>query len=694
MTSRIKLLPEHLINRIAAGEVVERPASVLKELLENSLDAGATRIDVDIEGGGKKLIRVADNGHGLNKEELFLCLERHATSKLSADSDLFDINTLGFRGEALPSIASVSKMTVTSQPENEPGHRLKVAGGKILDLSPAATNQGTVVEVRDLFYNVPARRKFLKTDATETAHLIEVTQRYALSRPNLRLRLRDGAREVIGVDEHNDTAARAMKILGREVAASLKLFRMEREDLKIEGYVTGPETSRTNQGLFVFVLGRPVRDKLLNKAIIQGYGRTLPHGRFPSGVIFIDLDPSKVDVNVHPAKTEVRFRDPGLIFDTLSKAVSGTIDVSPLAEKPYLGESDEITRSAQGIERPFPGETDPGHFSLGERPGRKLPAKGDKDEGRLSNERDGRDKGFYLPHFSMGRAPKGPKLDLAGPPPTPPWMVDESGPDSPHSPNANDTVTGVATGGNPETVADTVTGFAPETSPEAALASRSVQGSQSPLATNGVKAVAGYHDPTEGAIVVGQLHQSYILAQGPGVLYVIDQHAAHERILFNSLKNALRENGVPSQGLLLPQTVEMGPQESIAVERLLKPLRHLGFQIEPFGERVWSLRGIPNMMTPKEATDAFLEIIASAKKRLRDLDGAGLDKTVEELSDTWLYGLACRAAVKAGDRLSYKEMVSLIDSLAKLGSGGYCPHGRPSTLVFTIADFEKRFGRT
>ncbi|MDR2367134.1 MAG: DNA mismatch repair endonuclease MutL [Deltaproteobacteria bacterium] len=624
MTSRIKLLPENLINRIAAGEVVERPASVLKELLENSLDAGATRIEVDIEAGGKRLIRVSDNGHGLNREELFLCLERHATSKLAPDSDLFAIGTLGFRGEAMPSIASVSRMTVTSQEENQPGHRLTVEGGKILDLSPAATNQGTVVEVRDLFFNVPARRKFLKTEATETAHLIEVTQRYALSRPNLRLRLRDTGREVLSVDEHNDMSARAMKVLGREVASSLRRFGLERDDLKIEGYLSGPEASRANPGLFVFVSGRPVRDKLLNRAIVQGYGRSLPHGRFPSGVVFIDLDPARVDVNVHPAKTEVRFREPGQIFDALAKAVSGAIDVSPLAEPPSPGPGPsagrEIAVSDLRLPRAGPGERDLG-----------------------------------LTRFSMGRAPKGgPRLNLTGPPTTPPWMVGETGP----------------------SVAS------PEPKP-------------APVATaRGAGAPEVGTEPGENAIPLAQLHDSYILAQGPLALYVIDQHAAHERILFNSMKQSLSDRGLPSQKLLLPETIELSPQESLAVEKLLKPLQRLGFMPEPFGERAWTLRGIPAKLGLKEAKDAFLEVIASAKNRLRDLDGAGLERVVEELSDGWLYGLACKAAVKAGDRLSHEEMGHLIKSLAKLGAGGYCPHGRPTTIVLKLSDLEARFGRT
>jgi DNA mismatch repair protein MutL len=719
MASRIKLLPENLINRIAAGEVVERPASILKELLENSLDADATRIEVDIESGGKKLIRVADNGCGLNREELFLCLERHATSKLSAESDLFSINTLGFRGEALPSIASVSRMIITSQPENEPGHRLKVEGGRIVDLSPAPTNQGTIIEVKDIFFNVPARRKFLKTEATETAHLIEVAQRYALSRPNLRLRFKDADKEILSVDEHNDLSSRALKILGREVASSLRPIKAEKEDLKIEGYLAGPETARTNSNLFVFVLGRPVRDKLLNRAIIQGYGRTLTQGRYPAGVIFIELDPARVDVNVHPAKTEVRFREPGIIFDTLSKAITMAVDVSPVAFQ-GLNNSKQSPWSAPSVgtsskSNPpisihlFPSPPGSNHSDglgeeIGDAPKPTLLADDElqcnqlsldiprskigldhlsREPKRIKNQNEGwesrrlfgppttteqdeeREKRWLGPYFSMGRPSKGQKDELALPRPSPPWMVGGDGSKIEKSdPGSQDTTSE----GRPETE---------ETSEhDQSVLSPYLEGSLSTIRP------------------LAQLHRSYILAQGPRALYIIDQHAAHERILFNSMKETLKKNGLPSQSLLLPETLELGPQEIIATERLLDHLKRLGFQLEPFGGSTWTLRGIPSLLDLKGAKEALIEILAAAKKNLRELDGAGLTTIIENLSGSWLYSLACRAAIKAGQQLAMEEMESLLHSLAEFGSGGFCPHGRPSAIVLSLDELEKRFGRS
>ncbi|MDR1110390.1 MAG: DNA mismatch repair endonuclease MutL [Deltaproteobacteria bacterium] len=652
MTSRIKLLPENLINRIAAGEVVERPASILKELVENSLDAGATRIEIDIEGGGKKLIRVTDNGCGLNKEELFLCLERHATSKLTDESDLFSIATLGFRGEALPSIASVAKMTITSQAGQGDGHRLKVEGGRIMDLAPAPTNQGTVIEVRDLFFNVPARRKFLKTEATETAHLVEMAQKYALSRPGLRLRLIDGGREVLSVDEHNDMAARILKILGRDVASSLASFQMEDGDLKISGYLGAPTTAaRTNSSLFVFVLGRPVRDRLLNKAVLQGYGRTIAPGRWPAGLIFIELDPERVDVNVHPAKTEVRFREPGQVFDSLLKAVTRAIDVSPIA-----------TAAGQAPARPGPSGVDddlPNYRSLDppSSPNRLFgPATGQASPSNLGRlfdapEPRGDGKRWQGPYFSMGQPQKG-KASVPQPPlPAPPWMAGGQASEDQGLPGHEEPRAGPPMGG---------------------------PGPAGDLA--GIRPLA-------------QLHRSYILAEGPTALYIIDQHAAHERVIFNSLKKTLKMSGLPSQGLLLTQTMEFGPQEALAAQALGEPLARLGFRLEPFGGSSWTLRGIPSLLDPHGASEALAEILQAAKRRLRDLDGAGLESVVEELSGSWLYSLACRAAIKAGQPMEREEMESLIAALAETEAGGFCPHGRPSTIALSLKELQKRFGR-
>ncbi|MDR1658195.1 MAG: DNA mismatch repair endonuclease MutL [Deltaproteobacteria bacterium] len=645
MASRIKLLPENLINQIAAGEVVERPASVLKELVENSLDAGASRVEIDIEDGGRRLVRVEDNGCGLNKEELFLCLERHATSKLDAQSDLMSIGTLGFRGEALPSIASVSKMSITSSNATGEGHRLRIEGGKIIDLTPAAANQGTVIEVRDLFFNVPARRKFLKTPATETAHLTEIAQRYALSRTDLRLVFRDGGKETVKVDEKNDMASRILKILGQEAAGDLREFEQVNGDLKIKGWLAGPQlTARTGSSLFLFVLGRPVRDRLLFKAVTQGYGRTLPQGRWPQGVLLVDLDPARVDVNVHPAKTEVRFREPGVIFDLIAKAVTGIIDVSPLAPaaSPITDEVEDLSEKSFrdiGGREPFPSfpvgagpvSRTAGAIRAVARPGESDPKK-------------------FLAPFSMGKPSAHPQSKPPERDRLPPWMREDLA-----TPQLNE----------------------PAAEPLAAT------GSPDPAP-----------EELDSIYPLAQLHRSYILAQGPKGLYIIDQHAAHERILFNRLRSEMKKSGLPSQGLLFPLTIDLTPHEALAAAKLTDPLAHLGFHLEPFGGQTWAIRGLPPSLGTIEAKEALLEMLASAKSRLKHLEGAGLEMMLDDLSGSWLFSIACRAAVKAGDPLTIPEMESLIKDLSETDVGGYCPHGRPTVLTITLADLGRRFGRT
>ncbi|MDR1488053.1 MAG: DNA mismatch repair endonuclease MutL [Deltaproteobacteria bacterium] len=653
MISRIKLLPDHLINRIAAGEVVERPSSILKELAENSLDAGANRLEIDIADGGKKLVRISDNGSGLSREELFLCLERHATSKLDETSDLSSILTLGFRGEALSSIASVSKLSITSSTGESEGHKIRVEGGRVIDLSPAPANKGTIVEVRDLFYNVPARRKFLKSQATETAHLVEVAQRYALSRTDLRLKLSDEQKEIVNVDEKSDMTSRILKIFGRDVASGLIPFVKETDDLRIRGWLADPQAAtRLNSSLFLYVLARPVRDRLLTRAVIQGYGHALPQGRWPAGVIFIDLDPSKVDVNVHPAKTEVRFLNPSEIFDVISQSVKEAIDVSPL------------------------------NINF-----RSLP----KGDAAQTNAPDGNRNSYINLSFSMGKPAKQPLYSQSQPQsqpplPPPPWLNE----------NENASLINQFTGSGSEEIKQQAPAGdsappSPAASPlQAQSASGSASASSSESAPGSDKASCELMAQSR---LIAQLLDSYILVQGPLGLYIIDQHAAHERVLFNYLKKNLIKSGLASQGLLYPQTMELGPHEAIAAERLAKPLEHLGFQLEPFGGATWALRGIPSLLKPNVAKDALLEMLSSAKSRLRTLEGAGLELMLSELSESWLYSIACRAAVKAGDKMEDQEMESLIKDLSQTDAGGYCPHGRPSTILITTTELEQRFKR-
>ncbi|MDR2353839.1 MAG: DNA mismatch repair endonuclease MutL [Deltaproteobacteria bacterium] len=673
MTSRIKLLPENLINRIAAGEVVERPASILKELIENSLDAGATRVEIETINGGKSLLRVTDNGCGMNKEELFLCLERHATSKLSLDSDLVEIHTLGFRGEALPSIASVSRISITSSPgETGEGHRISIAGGKILGLAPHPANQGTSVEVTDIFFNVPARRKFLKTNATEDAHLLDIAGRYALSRADLSIKLISDGRIVLQAEAQNDYFARVAKILGKTVLDFLVPFHSEAPHLKLRGYVARPpETRRTNANIYIFVSKRPVRDRLLTRALTQGFGRALPQGRYPVGILFVDIEPSFVDVNVHPAKTEVRFRDPGKVFAAVEKTIFQAVTQTPFGENHPTPFSEEDLLQVS--------DTPADHFSdtpaepLSEMPSSSLP---DSLPDTLPPETNSRPVSPILKGSVIVGAKPTDSLNHKAPLPqdtlraksqnTPNFSLE-----SPFEPGELDY--GI-----------------PNISPDEPL-QENLEPLEQPEKTNSLP----LRESQESTLKpLAQLKLTYILAEGPDGLYIIDQHAAHERIIFNRLNEELKTHGLPCLRPLFPDTLELTPYEIVALDKLSKPLKHLGFILEPFGESTYVLKGVPSLLDQTLALEALREILDSAQANIKFLDGAGFLGTLTEISESWLHSIACRAAVKAGHPLNFEEMEYLLKDMAEAISGGFCPHGRPSVIKLTLTELERKFGRS
>lgn len=689
-TRRIKLLPDDLINRIAAGEVVERPSAVLKELVENSLDAGADRIDIEILTGGKKLIRVRDNGRGMDQDDLFLSLERHATSKIEKDADLMNIATLGFRGEALPSIASVSKMTVTSATGNGPGHVVTVYGGRLGPMAEAPANQGTTVEVADLFYNVPARRKFLKSDDTESAHLLDVAQAYALSRQGLRLTFRDKGREVLAVESRHDFKTRVFRVLGRRAAESLLPFQYQGEGLSLTGWVGGPESFvRSPANIFIYVLGRPVKDRLLNRALANGYGRLLSPGQWPTAVVFIDLDPGEVDVNVHPAKAEVRFRRPQLVFSALGSAVSGVIGRGPV---PAAELRDPVPAFEGRPSVPADAPTLPG---LEDRPAIRPEDFLSPDPQPVTEPQQG-------PYSAVGLCSR--TLSSENRPLTspifsePPWMVEEGA-------------------GQPgEIDLPTSTAFEAKSAaavPEAGSDPAEVPGaipSEEGLPTAPVsvfqpdRVVADFlARPSAGVQItqadlaelrpLSQLYQSYILAQGAKGLYIIDQHAAHERILYNQLKATLDREGLAGQALLFPDTTDLPPEQSLAAERLQPHLERLGFDLQPFGDRTFILKSAPAILGERDPWPPLLEILGTVHGRFKAMEGAGLTEALDALAGSWLYSLACRAAIKAGDKMSLEAMERLLADMAVTPHGAFCPHGRPAIQLIERYTIEKRFDR-
>jgi DNA mismatch repair protein MutL len=592
----VRQLSEATVNRIAAGEVVERPASVVKELVENALDAGATRIEVATDGGGRRLIRVIDDGDGMTRDDLMLAVERHATSKLDGD-DLLAINTLGFRGEALPSIGAVGRLDITTRHRSEPhGWMLGVEGGVKSEVKPAALTQGTRVELRDLFYATPARLKFLKTDRSEAEAVRDVVRRLAMSRPDVAFTLTGEERAPVtwaaALPGAAGRLARLADVLSAEFRANAVEIRAGREGLMVEGFAALPTFTRANTlGQYLFVNGRPVRDKLLIGAVRGAYADYLPRDRHPVVALFVALDPREVDVNVHPAKTEVRFRDPGLVRSLL---------VSALKEA--------LTRDGQRA------------------------------------------------------ATTGGSATIAAfrPPPQ------RAGWDWRRSP-ARPVLRGVA-------------GFA-----EAAQAAFEVGGPMADARADIVEPAADLLDRPLGA-ARAQIHETYIVAQTRDGLVVVDQHAAHERLVYERMKSAIERSGVARQILLIPEIVELDETD---VERLLaraEELARFGLVIEPFGPGAIAVRETPSMLGEIDA-QALTRDLA---EHMAEWDEAlPLERRLLHVSAT----MACHGSVRAGRRLKPEEMNALLREMEATPNSGQCNHGRPTYVELKLADIERLFGR-
>ena len=606
----IRLLSENLINRIAAGEVVERPSAVLKELLENSLDAGATRIEVEAVAGGRKLVSVIDNGSGMSPDDLLLAVERHATSKLTEETDLMNIATLGFRGEALPSIGAVSRMSVISAPERDgKGRKLQLSGGRLVNVEDAARDQGTTVEVRDLFFNVPARRKFLKTIQTEAAHLLETIQRYVLGRTDLRLVYRHNGQELLSVNPQESEQTRLARVLGRDTARNMFPFQDESGPLTLSGFLGTPETERSRTGgLYLYVLGRPVSDRLLTRAVMESYKGRLSPGKYPTGVIKIELDPQMVDVNVHPAKAEVRFRQPHDVFNAvtaiLTRALSENLRPAPTQARPWSP--------------PPPPDRRTDYYSRQDRIPME-PESGVAESLTWESPARGYQPPDHRPYTEFER------------PPT--WRDEMPG------------------------------GYVEPRAPE--------------IRTDENQA---------GLRPIGQLFKSYILAQGESGLFVIDQHAAHERVLFEKFKKGMAEGGLPSQSLLLPETIEITPIQSDKLQTALPDLARMGFDLSPFGGSTFVLRAIPSILDSPQALKALDEIIDG-------LMGGSGRSAIEDFESFLCQSLACHAAIKAGEEITLPEMSQLIADLNRTEVPTNCPHGRPLIFSLDRREIEKRFKR-
>ncbi len=588
----IRILPEILSNQIAAGEVVERPAAVVKELVENSLDAGATRIEIDIQNGGKSLIRVSDNGRGMSRDDALLSIERYATSKIHTTDDLFAISTMGFRGEALPSIASVSKMTLVTKNSASPvATRIDIAGGKLVNVADAGAPEGTMVEIRQLFYNTPARRKFLKAVSTENSHVADTIQGIALGHPLIQFALSTGGQLQRNYAASEDSFSRAVHVLGKEVRRKLYPVSHAGEGLSIEGFVSHPSVTRsTGSRIYLYANRRLIRDRGLVSAVFKGYaGRIMKH-RFPHVVLFVETDPDQVDVNVHPTKREVKFADPSRIYQALSEAVSTALASAEKTDRRYTVVPDE-KKSGNDFR--------PGHT-------------------------------IQKP-FSSGVHSSGVQMIPAPWEPVPPDPL--------------------------------------ETEPVAA-----------PLETT-VKTVA-----LGNCHVIGQVMGSYIVAENPDGLMLIDQHAAHERIVYEKLKKRYHSLKLVSQDLLVPETIEPGAREADLLARNLDHLAGMGICIEPFGGTTFVIKSLPDIISHKDAGALVLEILD------RLLEYNDTTPQADWLEDC-LAAMACHDAIRAGQALNQSQMTQLLLDLSDCENAMHCPHGRPTVISWNKSKIEKLFKR-
>ncbi|PYE46454.1 DNA mismatch repair protein MutL [Rhizobium sp. PP-F2F-G20b] len=627
----ITLLSETLINQIAAGEVIERPASAAKELIENALDAGATRIEIATAGGGKTLLRVVDNGCGMGPDDLALAVRRHCTSKL--DGGLFDIRTLGFRGEALPSIGSVARLTIASRPPgSDHGAEIAVHGGVVQAVRPTPANHGTVVEVRDLFFATPARLKFMKTERAEAAAISEVVRRMAIAFPGVRFLLSGPDRTTLEFPATgDDRLARIAQVLGRDFRDNAIEIDAERDEVRLTGFAGVPTFNRGNSlHQYVFVNGRPVQDKLIFSALRGAYAETIPHGRYPVAVLSITIDPALVDVNVHPAKSDVRFRDPGLVRGLLVGAIRQALAAD--------GDRSS-TLGARGLMDAFRPEGAGG--------GASAFASG---SGFASAARS---PGGYGGQAGYGQAPSAP------------WAAERS----PYRP--------LETGGRGFGEAAQVAfgSFAP-----AARMAPEPAGSQ-PMASE----TALPEHPLGAARA--QLHENYIVAQTDDGLVIVDQHAAHERLVYENLRKGLSTKALPAQALLIPDIVDLAEDDCDRLMVHTEELSRLGLTIERFGPGAVAVRETPAMLGEIDAAG----LVRQLADELAEWDTAnGLAGRLEALAAT----MACHGSVRSGRRLRPEEMNALLRQMEATPGSGQCNHGRPTYIEIKLADIERLFGRS
>ena len=674
---RIHVLSEHVANKIAAGEVVERPASVVKELIENSLDAGATRVRIDIEGGGRKLIQVTDNGCGMVRDDALLAFERHATSKLKNDDDLLSIATLGFRGEALPSIAAVSRLRLETRDATEAsGTVVEIAGGRMLTVEEAGLPAGTSITIRDLFFNTPARRKFLKAESTELSHIASLVTHYALAHPEMHWELHSAANAMLTAPPVASHAERIYQVFGRQtleelipLAAQMALERVgipepppwrrpaEYEapapgELRLHGFASKPEIQKLNRNsIFIFVNGRLIRDKVVMHGILEGYRNIIPPTVYPVVLLFLEMPCTEVDVNVHPSKTEVRFRQQSWVHDFVRDAVRSAL----MAARPAPAFASEIhagpsARVALTPALPGSGE------AKGEQVNDPTQANNGLEWGTRSAD------GFALnPEES---ALRNEALPFDGS-----MLVEGNGAAS----AVRIAPQGFGTQGSQCLQPYPAEEAVPETRRRCALPLDGIDDAMD-------LSMLGTLKP------LGQIRDSFILAINAQGLWIIDQHCAHERVLFEKIRAERGGRAVESQRLLMPLIVELRPAQQAIFAEIAGELERNGFEAEPFGVRTLAIQTAPAGIHGAQVADLLGEL-------LEQFEGEPQALTMEKIRTRIAASIACHAAIKVNMPLETAKMEWLLGELAKTKYPMSCPHGRPVVLRYSVKEIQKAFKR-
>jgi DNA mismatch repair protein MutL len=614
--SKIRVLPEILANKIAAGEIVERPSSVVKELLENSIDAGARSVHLTVESGGKRAICVADDGEGMSQDDAILAFEHHATSKIQTADDLAAISTLGFRGEALPSIASISRLTMRTRPSGaaDPGGtELDIQGGTLRSVKPVAWERGTEVTVRDLFFNVPARRKFLRSNDTELGHITRLVTHYALAHPEMRYTLLSDGRILMDVVPVKTVRERVYQLFGEQFLENLVELSGATGAITLHGFASRPHEQRTNPySQFFYVNRRMVRDKVITSAVRQAYRNAMPASAYPVILLFVELPCGEVDVNAHPAKIEIRFRQQSVVHDLIRDSIQRALVMSKsIPAYDHRWEPPPGGEAAPPWSPSAPGSQE----STGDQRFDFTPAHAAADPFQ---------RAFNYPFRELPVPLAGPE-DHAGMRIRPDMLLE--------SPGAG----------------------------------------QQPFRIDGIR-------------ILGQIHESYIIACDSSGLLIIDQHVAHERVLYEKLASDMKQDQVDRQGLLVPITLELAPHQIATLRRVLPELNRNGFQVEQFGGQSVIVRSVPATARDADCSVLLAEILEGLEDEERSLD-------VKRIRDRIAVSMACRAAVKVHMPLSMEKMQWLIDELSRTRIPTNCPHGRPIILRFSLYEIERNFGR-